>query len=43
MHHALKTYAFVTSTLDAGERSGSIATSTHRVADWVVAGADMDS
>ena len=43
MHHALKTCAFLTSALDGGEWSVSIATSAHWLAGWVVAGADMDS
>jgi len=43
MYHALKTYAFLTPALYGGEWSVSIATSAHRLAGWVVAGADMDS
>jgi hypothetical protein len=43
MHHALKTYAFLISALDGGEWSVSFATTAHWVADWVVAGADMDA
>jgi hypothetical protein len=43
MHHALKTYAFLTLALNRGEWSVSVATSAHWLAGWVVAGVDMDS
>jgi len=43
MHHAFTTYVFLTSAVDGGEWSISIATSAHWLAGWVVAGADMDS